>query len=289
MNGMVLLVVTLLSSALAVVMSVVAWRAGREERQRAEARILALAAEIHDDSGPTPEPLDTAPPRPPIDIRTEAPRRDPAPPRPAPASIMPVRPIRPVVPATKGLDDLPLRDAPVAAVPARGELFAATDAAAPSGLRFAAVAAVGILAVGTAAALAVVLSTGPRTAPAKPVAAPTIGNTDAETVPLELVALGHDRDGDRLTVRGVVRNPAAGAPVDRLVAIVFVFNREGGFVTSAHAAVEALRPGGESRFVVTLASAGDISRYRVSFRTDERVVSHIDKRDRSALARAQSQ
>jgi hypothetical protein len=134
-----------------------------------------------------------------------------------------------------------------------------------------------------------VLSAGPRTAPPKRVAAPTIGNTDAQTVPLELVALGHDRDGDRLTVRGVVRNPAAGAPVDRLVAIVFVFNHEGGFVSSAHAAVAALRPGGESRFVVTLASAGDISRYRVSFRTDERVVPHIDKRDRSALARAQSQ
>jgi hypothetical protein len=36
-----------------------------------------------------------------------------------------------------------------------------------------------------------------------------------------------------------------------------------------------------------MAGAGDISRYRVSFRTNERVVPHIDKRDRSAMARAQ--
>jgi hypothetical protein len=147
--------------------------------------------------------------------------------------------------------------------------------------------AAGIVAAGAAAALAVVLGAGPRTAPANPAAAPPTGNTDADATPLELVALGHDRDGDRLTVRGVVRNPAAGAPIDRLVAVVFVFSADGGFVTSGRAAVEAadLRPGGESPFVVTMAGAGDISRYRVSFRTDERVVPHIDRRDRSALAR----
>jgi hypothetical protein len=277
MNGIVLLAVTLLSAALAVAMSAIAWRVAREERRRAEVRILALAAEIHDEPATMPELND----RPAMGIRAEPPRRDPAPPPPAPASGATF------VPATSAIDDLTLRDAPASAVPVRGDLFAVPDQAAPSGARFAAAAAVGILAVGTAAALAVVLGTGPRTAPVKPVAAPAI--TGADTLPLELVALGHDRDGDRLTVRGVVRNPAAGAPIDHLVAVVFVFNRDGGFVTSARAAVEAaaLRPGGESPFVVTTAGAGDISRYRVSFRTDERVVPHIDKRDRSAMARAQ--
>ncbi len=280
MNGIVLLAVTLLSAALAVVMSVIAWRVAREERRRAEARILALAAEIHDEPATMPDLIAAAPIRPAIGIRAEPPRRNPAPPQPAPASVIPF------APATSVIDDLTLREAPVSAVPVRGDLFAAPDQVAPSGVRFAAVAAISILAVGTAAALAVVLGTGPRTAPAKPVAAPT---TEIDTLPLELVALGHDRDGDRLTVRGVVRNPAAGAPIDRLVAVVFVFNRDGGFVTSARAAVEvaALRPGSESPFVVTTAGTGDISRYRVSFRTDERVVPHIDKRDRSAMARVQ--
>jgi hypothetical protein len=281
MNGMVLLAVTLLSGALAGVMSVIAWRVGREERRRADARILALAAEIHGEPATPLEPIAAAPNRPAIGIRAEPPRRNPAPRRPAPASVIAS------VPSTSVIDDLPLRDAPIADEPARRDLFAAADPAVPAGLRFAAVAGVAILAVGTAAALAVVLGTGPRTAPATP--APTTANTGADTMPLELVALGHDRDGDQLTVRGVVRNPAAGAPIDRLIAVVFVFNRDGEFVASARAAVEAaaLRPGGESSFVVTMASAGDISRYRVSFRTDERVVPHIDKRARSAMARVQ--
>jgi hypothetical protein len=275
MNGIVLLTVTLLSAALAAVMSVVAWRVAREERRRGEARILALAAEIHDDPARIPEPDN----HPAIGIRAEPPRRAPAP-QPAQASVIPF------VPATSAVDDLTLREPPVPAVPLRGDLFAAPDPSAPSGVRFAAVA-VGILAAATALALAVVLGAGPRTARATPGAAPAA--TGADPLPLELVALGHDRDGDRLTVRGVVRNPAAGAPIARLVAIVFVFNRDGAFVTSARAPVEAaaLRPGGESPFVVTMAGAGDISRYRVSFRTNERVVPHIDKRDRSAMARAQ--
>jgi hypothetical protein len=281
MNGMALLVVTLASAALAALMSAIAWRVAREERRRAAARIAALAAEIFDEPGTATVPIAAAPNHPAIGIRAEPPRRDPAPPGPAPASV------RQLVPATNISDDLPLRHGPAATL-ARGDLFAAADPGAPSGLRFAAVAAVGILAVGTAVALAVVLGAGPRTAPEKPVAASTTASTEPET-PLELVALGHDRDGDRLTVRGVVRNPASGAPVDRLVTVVFLFDRDGGFVTSARAAVEppALGPGDQAPFVVTITSAGDVARYRVSFRTDERVVAHVDKRDRRAMARVQ--
>ena len=40
----------------------------------------------------------------------------------------------------------------------------------------------------------------------------------------------------------------------------------------------ALGPGGEAAFVVTMPRAGDAGRYRVSFRTDDRVVSHVDRR-----------
>ena len=43
-------------------------------------------------------------------------------------------------------------------------------------------------------------------------------------------------------------------------------------------------PGGESRFVVSVPSAADVGRYRVSFRTDDRVVPHVDRRE-PALAR----
>ena len=138
---------------------------------------------------------------------------------------------------------------------------------------------IGTLAVGAAAALAILLSAGPRsvaqdrgtaTAPA-PVPAP---------VPLELVALGHERDGDRLIVRGVVRNPVAGAAIDGVTAVVFLFNRDGGFLASGRMPVQSstLTPGGETTFVVTVPGAADVGRYRVSFRTDDRIVPHVDRR-----------
>jgi hypothetical protein len=71
--------------------------------------------------------------------------------------------------------------------------------------------------------------------------------------------------------------------VDRLTAVVLVFNRDGGFLASGRAVVEspALEPGGESTFVVTVRDAGDVARYRVSFRTDDRVVPHVDRREQT--------
>jgi len=44
---MFLLIVTLSSMLLAAIMSLVAWRMAAEERRRSEARVAALAAEIH--------------------------------------------------------------------------------------------------------------------------------------------------------------------------------------------------------------------------------------------------
>ena len=45
---MFLLIVTLASMLIAAIMSLVAWRLGCEERRRSDARVEALAAEIHD-------------------------------------------------------------------------------------------------------------------------------------------------------------------------------------------------------------------------------------------------
>jgi hypothetical protein len=71
--------------------------------------------------------------------------------------------------------------------------------------------------------------------------------------------------------------------MDRLVAVVFLFDRDGGFITSGRAALEssALIPGGESTFVVTVPATAEVGRYRVSFRADDRVISHVDRRNRS--------
>src|SRR5438093_966441 len=98
-----------------------------------------------------------------------------------------------------------------------------------------------------------------------------------------VVALGHQRDGDRLIVRGVIRNPSSGGRTDRLTAVVFLFDRDGGFVTSGRASIEpaVLPPGGESTFLVTVPGAADVGRYRVSFRSDSGIVPHVDRRTRS--------
>jgi len=99
-------------------------------------------------------------------------------------------------------------------------------------------------------------------------------------IPLELIALGHEREADRLTVRGVVRGSAPAGEKGPLTAVVLLFNREGGFIASGRAEVQpgATDPAGERTFVVTVPSAGDVGRYRVSFRSDDHIVPHVDKR-----------
>jgi hypothetical protein len=94
------------------------------------------------------------------------------------------------------------------------------------------------------------------------------------------MTLGHERDADTLTVRGMLRNPASGRELTQLTAVVLLFNHEGGFVASGRAAVQAptLEPGAETTFVITIPGVADVGRYRVSFRTTDRVVPHVDRR-----------
>jgi hypothetical protein len=238
---MTLLLVTLVSMLLAAIMSIVAWHSSREERRRSEARIAALAAEIHDGLAMRPAGAEQS-----------------------------------------------------------GDLFAARQPAR-GGFRFATVAAGGLFVCGSAAALAVVSShtssnasstasssalhaaadRSVQTAPASVERHAEAVNA-AAAVPIELVALGHDREGDRLIVRGIVRNPSSGAALDRVTAVVLLFKDDGGFLGSGRATVEspALSPGGETAFAVTVPGANGVGRYRVSFRSEDRIVPHIDRRAR---------
>jgi len=101
----------------------------------------------------------------------------------------------------------------------------------------------------------------------------------AKNAALELLSMHHDREGETLTVTGLVRN-GGGSPTDRLIAVVLTFDRTGNFVTSGRAPIEfpSLGPGDESPFRVSVANAGDVGRYRVSFRTESGVVRHVDRR-----------
>jgi hypothetical protein len=115
-------------------------------------------------------------------------------------------------------------------------------------------------------------------------AAAVAGAPPVARAPLELLAVSPERDGDRLTIRGIVRNPEQSRPVDRLVAVVVVLGEQGDFIASGRALVDPpnVAPGAESAFSVTVAGASEVARYRVSFRDDARVVAHIDRRGRSS-------
>ena len=151
--------------------------------------------------------------------------------------------------------------------------------------KFAMVGVVALVAVCAVTGLVLLAETGSRVRPAP-------GRPHAERpadVPLELVALEHDRDESRLVVRGIVRNPPSAAKLNGLTAVVLVFSKDGAYIASERApvAIAALAPGAEAPFVVTLPDADAVDRYRVSFRTDDRIVPHVDRRGRNPVARTE--
>ena len=114
--------------------------------------------------------------------------------------------------------------------------------------------------------------------------APAQAAAGAEEATLELVSMQHTRQGRALTVTGLVRNPRAGVPRSHISAVVFAFDRSGGFVASGSAALDFtnLAPGDESPFVVKIPDVASVARYRVSFRTDAGIVRHLDRRSPAA-------
>jgi hypothetical protein len=120
-------------------------------------------------------------------------------------------------------------------------------------------------------------------APASPKPQSSVG------APLELMSMRYERQGTTLTVSGLVKNPASGATVKGVTAVVFAFNRNGAFIASGRAPLDfsALAPGDESPFVVNVPNVSDVARYRVTFRSGDAVVRHVDRRsDHVQLAQA---
>jgi hypothetical protein len=179
-------------------------------------------------------------------------------------------------------DGVPTRAYQVAV---RGNFFSSpSDSVESAGRRLAGAAALGVFVVCAAAAFAVVAGRAGTVIPSRsdrPAAAQGSANA-----PLELLALEHDRDGDRFIVRGIVRNPTA-ATIDGLDASVSVFDRDGRLISSGRAAVavRALAPGTDTPFVVAVSDADDVDRYHLSFRTAAGIVPHLDRRVRAVMAR----
>ncbi len=251
-----LLGITIVSLIVALVMSVTAWRVMRDEKTRSAARIAALAAAATDDETPVAMP------------KVEKPIGR-APWAPAPPSFASFDSTESAVPA----DSVSLRTPPKPEAElshASGFLGVAPVERDGGGrqksLAFAAAALFVILSGG----LAWMMSGPEGTSPV------AVG----PNAPLELVSLSHARQNQKLAVSGLVRNPAAGQPVERLSAVVFLFDRMGTFVASSRAHVDFLKlgAGDETPFVVSIDAPPTVARYRVSFRTEEGVVPHIDRR-----------
>jgi hypothetical protein len=112
----------------------------------------------------------------------------------------------------------------------------------------------------------------------------------SEPAPLELLSLRDSQEDSRLTVTGLVQNPRAGAPLNRVVATAFVFAADGTFLASGRAPLDfsTLAPGDESPFVITIPVKGTVARYRVGFRNEEgHVIGHVDRRSTGTLARSE--
>lgn len=266
-----LLIATAMSLVAALFLGWTAWRLSRAERERAMARVAALAAAAVESAAVQPQPApvrsaeaaETV-----VDVRPQwsAPVRT----RSA-ARAAAVRPVdEEIVWAPPRPEELPLRPE-VAQVPALRDAFLGSSVPhqTRSGQGVLAIAALLLLfALGAAGAWVYSTPTSPADV------------SVVQQSPLELMSLRHVREGDRLSVTGLVRNPTSAPVVNQLSATVLLFDQQGGYLTSARGQIDVPRldPGQESPFTLSVQAPAGATRYRVSFRTDERIVPHVDRR-----------
>lgn len=282
----ILLGITVVSLVVALVMSVAAWRLTRDEKKRSAARVAALSVAASEATFDRPNTFsqseslhqfaDEPAARPVAKAPWSAPKIVPAPIAQsvvAPAVELPLnQPAR--VEAVRISE--PVRVSEPIVTHASGFLGATEVQREDGGRQKSLAFAAAILFVVLSGGLVWMMS-GPEGTSAVAV---------GPNSPLELVSLTHARQNEKLAVSGLVRNPDNGKPVERLSAVVFLFDRMGTFVTSSRANVDFLKlgAGDESPFVVSLDAPATVSRYRVSFRTDDGIVPHIDRRSASPAA-----
>ena len=275
----ILIAVTAVALAMTATMGVILVTVLRQERARSEARVAALSAMAADVVDAHAEPISRQA------FRPEPTRRDIAAPRPAPTAIPVQRfssapPVQqfPDAAAVADVDDLEI-DHGVSGV---SHLFAETEPSSPWGRRF--------VVIGCMAALVAAIGMTLVFSRARSSSDGGVNATQAEAAsgsPLELLSLRYSQEPDRLVITGTVQNPRGAAPVSHVVATAFVFGADGAFLSSGRAPLDfiTLTPGEESPFVVNVPVVGQVTRYRVGFRTEDgRVLPHVDKRTPEALA-----
>jgi hypothetical protein len=271
----VLVIVTGVSLALAAGMGMVLARTMREERERSDARVQLLeelaTGGLGGSNRQRQEPEYSAATRP---AQAEVVRYTDTLAAPLP-SAAPRRVSTPSKPR-RVVADLPLREAPPEEISGVQDLFRETHEPSPWPRRVA--FAGGIAALVSLTMFGWTQLRTPESLPASSVADP--GPASAATA-LELLSLRHTRDGNTLTVTGLVQNPKGGSLLSNVQATLFVFGANGTFLTSGRAALDytSLVPGDESPFVIRVPVSGDVARYRVGFRgRDDQVLAHVDRR-----------
>jgi hypothetical protein len=279
---LILLGITVVSLVVTVVMSVAVWRLNRTERARSDARVAALNAAVGED--PLPLPASAAQPR---SVAAAAPAAEPV-------AVNESRSTPPwatpkvstlVAPKARG-SDVVIRPAltggefPVEKSPLSDTFLGGSGAPAPGDDRQKG------LAIAAALLFVIVLTGGYWTVFGSRTPVASAATVAAAPAPLELVSLRHERRGGRLAVSGLVRNPSSGLRVSKLTAVVFLFDKQGGFISSAKSDIDfvTLSPGDESPFVIAVDAPATVARYRVSFRTDSGVVPHVDRRGQEPIA-----
>jgi hypothetical protein len=248
-----LVVVTLISLAIAIGMAIVTWRMLHDERERADARVALLEEGLA-------ASLAAHPPRTSPEILDLHSAGDPDWLAQFPSSSA-------AASETAVLDEDP--------PPARSRKTLALYTAAGIVLAILAIWSVGRL-------MAPGIGADRVSSSAKSSSAAV---TAANAAPLELVALEQTRAGDSLTVHGVVRNPPGGVMIDQLAVVVAFFDASGQQLASVRAPLDfrSLAPGDESPFQVTTTAPAGVTRYRVSFRRDEgTIVPHVDRRQQES-------
>lgn len=260
-----MMTVTGLSLAMALGMGCVVARLVREERQRSDARVAALidmAAEPPSGGQPSRLASGSAP----------QPRRE----REARVNQATARSAERAAPAG-ALDELEIRPAD-GTVSGGSDLFKAREQSVLWRGRLVSACVIVIVAAGLWFG---VLSRGlPADAPAA-TAVTNPGTAPGAAPPLELLALDHTLQNGSISINGLVQNPRGGQPLTSVVATALVFGADGSVLSSARAPIDytTIGPGDESPFVVTVPVAGEVTRYRIGFRSvEDRVIGHVDKR-----------
>jgi hypothetical protein len=260
-----LVAVTVFSLGIAIIMALITWRAMRLARPETPDQLPLPARHPHGIEAPIVTA--SAPTWPPV-------RRDAVGPKPAGLPARGGGPAWTDMVIERTICPAPL--APAVGRAARGTPARSPRPASPAGgnRRLAAGLGLGALVVASALGSLLLFSERPAGQAGFGPAAPRMAG------PIELVSLDSERDGDSVTIRGRVRNPAEGTQVEHLQAVIFLFDRRGSYLGTTYAEVTpgVLAPGSAMSFEVPLAGDMPVSRYRVSFRASTMPVPHVDRR-----------